>query len=545
MKQFTTLLLVLLSFGVSAQQYIVRPAPKSGKVITEYKSLNLFLVEGDFNPRDFEIFEEDKPMTYSQDAIPNDPFTPMAWHLPTIHAYEAWDLLPDASPVTVAIFDGGVDMNHSDLAANIVSPFDAVTNQPSDGSLVHPSWDSHGTKCAGVIAAVTGNGVGVSGVGNNLVKVKPINIKSQIFNSSGQFMTSTVIQLNAIEAAVNSGCKAISMSYTGTAYSSVINAAFEAAKSQGVSLCASTGNYNDTIIRYPAAYASVYGIGGSNENGQKASFATYGDVCDLSAPAVSIYTTNVSGYVITSGTSFSCPLVAGCAALLSFAGVTDPMERLIETAEKTGGYIYENGRCNELGAGVVNLLAALSDVVPEPPVIDPATISVQWQYESIQATGNNVMLTAKFRNLSDIPITHFTYRMWWETCEDVPSYAICSYENQSYPFMGLPLPPLTTNTYSNAITPCIANCGLSKAPYNIVPAGGSNTIHIEVLTVNGEAVSVTDSCVVYRSSPGAPVIEVYTISGVRVAGDLEAQPSGLYIVREIYQDRIVTKKIGK
>ena len=41
-----------------------------------------------------------------------------------IDADEAWDLLPSTNPfVSVAMFDGGLDLTHPDLIGNTDSPF--------------------------------------------------------------------------------------------------------------------------------------------------------------------------------------------------------------------------------------------------------------------------------------------------------------------------------------------------------------------------------------------------------------------------------------
>jgi subtilisin family serine protease len=345
----------------------------------------------------------DEIQSYNRDYIPADPSFSTQWFLRQLNdrdidADQAWDSIPtNNQPTKVAVFDGGIDISHEDLVGNIVTPFNAVTNLYSNGELVN-SFDNHGTACSGTIAAVTNNGIGVSSVGNNRVKVMPINIMSNVY-SGGSFNTTSAIQINAINAAIAQGCVAISMSYGGSGYSSALDAAFNQAKAtarngKGIFICASTGNgYSGTIVQYPASYSGVYGIGASTSSDLRASFSNFGSIVDISAPGASILTTDVSGsggynsgnYASVSGTSFSCPITAAAGALLMYKNpdLTEyaVMQILATTAEKVGGYSYSvnsqwpySTRSNELGYGRINLFEAIkSTPTVGNPVIDPPT----------------------------------------------------------------------------------------------------------------------------------------------------------------------------
>ena len=102
---------------------------------------------------------KDETMEMKMDYIPNDPDFTISWHLnqstdKDIDADEAWDLVPANNPfVSVAMFDGGLDLNHPDLVGNTNSPFNAV-NSTTSVPYVN-SFDKHGTACSGTIAAFT------------------------------------------------------------------------------------------------------------------------------------------------------------------------------------------------------------------------------------------------------------------------------------------------------------------------------------------------------------------------------------------------------
>lgn len=374
----------------------------NSEIVIYFKELNWYLIKipDDVSQDEFLTYCENKNfikasykdeiMEYKRDYLPNDPNFNLAWHLKQsndkdIDAEEAWDLVSNNGGYTsVAIFDGGFDPNHEDFTSNWNTMFNAVTNLPYNGDFVN-SFDKHGMACSGTIAAVTNNGIGVSGVGNNLVQVMPVNIMAAVFDG-GSFSTSSSIQINAINSAMaNPTCVAISMSYSGSSYSQALNDAFTLAKTtarngKGILCFASSGNgYSGTATNYPAWYQSVWGVGATNSSDTKAGFSNYGTICDISAPGSSIITTDrvgadgystTSNYATVSGTSFSCPITAGCAALVAYRNSSLTADQIMNilamSCEKVGGYNYYTDsnfpfstRSNELGYGRVNLKNAI------------------------------------------------------------------------------------------------------------------------------------------------------------------------------------------
>lgn len=143
-------------------------------------------------------------------ALPaDDPFLPQQWHYfndgtfprvtsagMDINLFPAWQKIPRGDGrVIVAVFDTGVQYTHPDLAANMwTNPegaeaglhgwncvsgtpdvnWDYVSQQVINGTTYYSHAD-HGTHVAGTIAAVTGNGVGVSGIASG-VKIMTMQI---------------------------------------------------------------------------------------------------------------------------------------------------------------------------------------------------------------------------------------------------------------------------------------------------------------------------------------------------------------------------------
>ena len=331
---------------------------------------------------------KDETMKMDRHYVPNDVQFATQWFLKQsndkdIDADEAWDLLPSTNPfVSVAMFDGGLDLTHPDLVGNTDSPFNAV-NSTNSVPYVNAE-DKHGTACSGTIASITNNSIGVSSVGNNKVKVMPVNIMSQVY-AGGSFATTSSIQITAINAAMaNPNCVAIAMSYGGDGFSSAIEAAFLSARTtarggKGICVFASSGNnYSGTASQYPANYTNVWGVGATTSSDVRATFSNYGTICDISAPGAAIGTTdrvgsagyNSTDYTSISGTSFSCPITAAAAAVIFYKNWTltddDVLNILSQSCEKVGGYVYSSfssypygTRSNELGYGRINLKNAV------------------------------------------------------------------------------------------------------------------------------------------------------------------------------------------
>lgn len=118
--------------------------------------------------------------------LPDDPEVGSQWHLENadgtgdINAEAAWQVSRGDPAIVVGIFDSGFDMDHPDLAPNIVGGFDAIDRdddpeagcgQSPDGAGPvgscpgdAPFRESHGTAVAGVVAAKADNQVGGAGV---------------------------------------------------------------------------------------------------------------------------------------------------------------------------------------------------------------------------------------------------------------------------------------------------------------------------------------------------------------------------------------------
>ncbi len=288
---------------------------------------------------------------YSAVAMPNDPQVGQQWHLENggqnsgiadadIDAYAAWDVTQGNSNVAVAILDTGIDEQHSDLIGKVQKRVN-FSNSTSDQDV-----NGHGTHVAGIVAASTGNGVGVGGVCPSCVLY---NVK--VLGDDGNGSWSSII--SGINWAVDNGARVINMSLGGSAGSQSLASAIDNAWSRGVVVVAAAGNNSSDAAFYPAYYANVIAVASTNNRDQKSTFSNYGTWINVAAPGEGILsTTKGSAYGLMSGTSMASPVVAGLAGLLwstswgtSNASVRS---RLEGTAESIGGtgVSWSNGRVN-------------------------------------------------------------------------------------------------------------------------------------------------------------------------------------------------------
>jgi subtilisin family serine protease len=222
--------------------------------------------------------------------------------------------------VAVAVLDTGIDVEHPDLAANILrDASNAVVGCSFIGAKadVSDSPRGHGTFCAGLIGAQRGSGIGV------YPDVKLIPIK--FLGSSGCGKLSDAIQ--GIDFALRAGAKVISNSWGGASDAPELRAAVERAHEQGVLFVAGAGNYAtdlDSQPFYPGAFdvPNVICVGASDDADRPMLKWGHARRCvHLCAPGHSIYSTLPTPhyaypYGESFGTSASTAFVAGACALV-------------------------------------------------------------------------------------------------------------------------------------------------------------------------------------------------------------------------------------
>jgi cell wall-associated protease len=303
----------------------------------------------------------------------------------------AWQLTTGCSSVRVAVLDNGVQLNHPDLVANMLSGFDATGGGSNGGPTGNAN---HGTACAGIVAAEANNGIGVAGVAYNS-RIVPVRV------GTGSLFSFTDMAAGIHWVINNNAADIITLSagsigvFDQTVTDAINSATTNGRNNLGIPFISITQNDSDDVIAFPASLPNVIAVGSVNNNGNRASTSNYGTGIDVVAPGVCIYTTDLTGgagqtnwdyWTCFSGTSAAAPQVAGVAALvlsINASLTSQQVRNIIEsTADKVGGVTYTFGAGeqvgltwnNQMGYGRVNALRAVQAAVNTYIITGPSFV---------------------------------------------------------------------------------------------------------------------------------------------------------------------------
>jgi serine protease len=316
---------------------------------------------------------------YALATNPNDPLFAGQWYLKdtevsAINAINAWDRELGASGVVIAVLDTGVLFDHPDLGrtanggkllpgfdfvsdtavANDGGGRDADASDPGDWvdssdqanaqfancDLGDSSW--HGTRVAGMIAALTNNGSGVAGIDWNS-RILPVRVLGKCGGLDSDIITAmrwaAGIHVNGVPDNPNPArILNMSLGSTSTCEASYLDAVQELTARKVVIVIAA-GN-EGTMVSSPANCGGVASVAAIRHAGSKVGFSNLGPEVTIAAPGgncvninggaclFSLDTTSNSGLTVPAshnftdqfnsnlGTSFSTPIVAGVAALM-------------------------------------------------------------------------------------------------------------------------------------------------------------------------------------------------------------------------------------
>lgn len=348
---------------------------------------------------------------------PNDQYFPNQWHLNNtgqsgiadedIDAVEAWDLTQGDTNLIIAVIDEGIDIDHEDLSAKVVFPYNAIDG--TDDPRPIASNESHGTATSGLAVAIGNNTIGVVGSAPNC-KLMPIKLLD-----TGETTSSDA---DAFIYASDNGASVLSNSWgpEDNAGYAPIPDLFKAAmdyvikygrSGKGSTILFAAGNGNEDIgeDRY-ASYDKVIAVGASRSSATRATFSDYGEELDVIAPGSSLTTTDImgswgystSGNYVTNyftGTSASTPVAAGVCGLiisanpqLNYIGVQNVLETTTDKIDTANANYDENGFSLKYGYGRINAYNAVSKAISmndnTPPnavtdlSIDPTTFLLSW-----------------------------------------------------------------------------------------------------------------------------------------------------------------------
>lgn len=379
------------------------------------------------------------------DGIPNDSRFDEMWGMHNtgqsggtadadIDAPEAWEITTGSSEIVVAVLDSGMDHLHEDLADNLyINPGETPNNGIDDDGNGYVDdvrgWDfrsddndpspsgqgcvGHGTHTAGTVGAVGNNGVGVTGVAQN-VKLMPLRAFYPFLVILCTAQDADL--LDAVEYMGIMGVDISNNSWGGTGFSNAMKDAIAASRHLFVASAGNNGANNDTNPSYPASYDldNIVSVASTTDNDTMSGFSNFGNQSvDLGAPGSSILSTKPNNaYNYLDGTSMAGPHVAGAAVLLladdPSATPLEMKNRLMQGTDfigipvRTGGRLNINNSLNLPPAGVT------VDVEPVGGTMIPPGGTIEYDVTVSNTTGASKDVSVSVRiwapNGKEVPL---------------------------------------------------------------------------------------------------------------------------------------------
>ena len=234
-------------------------------------------------------------------AAPDDPLfraqpSNQEWRLSDLHQ------LSTGRAVHVAVVDSMVEATHPDLLGQVDDAADFVTAHPTRA-------EHHGTAVAGVIAARSGNHLGIVGVapGSRLMALRACWQQA----GAGVTVCDSLALAKAINYAIEHKAQVINLSLSGPT-DPLLARLLDVAMTRGVTV---VGAYDRNVPGggFPANHAGVIAVVDSRPSG-----ASLGaNSAAMAAPGRDIPTTQVDGHWnFVSGSSYSAAHVSGLVALV-------------------------------------------------------------------------------------------------------------------------------------------------------------------------------------------------------------------------------------
>lgn len=525
------------------------------------------------------------PQTKAGDAVFNDPSLGDQWHYinpgnssiatsikkgADVNVENVWRSLVTGDPdIVVAVVDEGVKYTHPDLKANMWSNTKEIAGNGIDDdgngyvddiygyNFVDKgpiTWDvtyvnaqgqvvgdsGHGTHCAGTIAAVNNNNVGVSGVAGGSGNGDGCRIMScQIFSGAGGGGVSAVAR--AVKYAADNGASVISCSFgydagaflTDDAYGRYASAElaaikyFEATKNNsvvdgGIAVFAS-GNDGKPYATYPGAYNDIISVSAFGPDYLPTFYTNYGPGCNIVAPG---------------GEAELRPWTHYKAMVLS----TVPSELTESSADKRGkgfdyGYMQGTSMACPHVAGVVALglsyakkLGKTYDRVKFQEMVLASANDFESQLNSTSATKNYA--TSRTLNLAQFRKQMGTGSIdAWLLCmkiEGIPSIIVKYGENNWADLSTYFGTSATSLTY------------LSKTADGLVPVDSNSKAVVEISDADRAALGLAEDpyvqygrLFVHPTKVGSGKIKVYAVGGGTQVGGGSKPTGGMEISQEV------------
>lgn len=319
---------------------------------------------------DYDLHQMDGPIELrSTDA--NDVWFSSQWHLKNIKAIQAWDVTRSGTTkygdtIVIAVVDDGLHLKHPDFQGNIwINYADTMNNGIDDDANGyiddHYGWNfqsnnndisdsnyyvaGHGTPVAGIIGAVTNNGIGISGIMWK-VKIMVVNVADTgsfpaIYQSDVLRAYSYVLQQRKLYNQTN-GKQGAFVVATNSSWgidgkfpnqAPLWCAMYDSLGKYGVLNVSAVSNNPSNLVDTdgdlptlcPSAHLITVGSSTLGDNYFSSGYSTTS--VDLSAPGANVFSTNAYTKIAVqnnllyqgnfSGTSYASPMVTAAVGVLA------------------------------------------------------------------------------------------------------------------------------------------------------------------------------------------------------------------------------------
>jgi hypothetical protein len=349
-----------------------RPDFQSGETFAHRSVRERWVETGDFPD----------PFPTQPDPAVSDPYWRMdrAWYGPSlnqvrmVNALEAHSRGNHGAGVRIAVLDGGFQLNHEAFQGmDVIAQYDFINNDDYTG--FDPKQDTrgqahHGTACSSVIGGYSpGNLIGLAHeAAFILCKTEDDRSETPI---EEDYWVRALEWAEALGADVLSSSLSYKDWYNPADYDGLTAPTSRAATiayELGMVLCTSAGNEGPEpmTLGVPADAEGLLAIGAVRYNGDLAPFSSRGPTADgrikPDVLAQGVRTCCVSPdtwdrYAFWNGTSLSCPVAAGCMALILAEHPDWGPDRIAEAVRETASRAERPDP--DWGWGIINVEAAI------------------------------------------------------------------------------------------------------------------------------------------------------------------------------------------
>lgn len=340
--------------------------------------------------------------------------------------------------VTICLMDAGFNnLEHPAFAnMNIIAAYDFVNNDNNVDDEGDMGNGSHGTETLSTIGGFSEGHLIGPAFGASFILAKTENTDSETPAEEDNWIAA-VEWADSIGVDVTStslGYLGFDAGFTGYTWqdmdgnTATITNGADLAAARGIVVVNSAGNegFNSThnTLGAPADGDSVIAVGAVNSSGQRVSFSSVGptvdgrikpDIMAMGSGVVVARPGSGTGYTTASGTSFSCPLSAGVAALVLCANPNlTPMQVRDALRETASQHLHPD---NLYGWGIIDALAAVNYFrvqISHQPLTDTENKNrlniVEAEFNSnLPLDENSLFVFYSTDNFSTVDSVQFTY----------------------------------------------------------------------------------------------------------------------------------------